>query len=905
MTPFEHAQHYAARGWRVAPIPPGHKYPAGLPEWQREATTDRGSIAAWWAENSAHGVSIVTGAASGIFVVDVDPRHGGDETLADLEYEHGALPDTVEAITGGGGRHLYFAMPDGVVITNDAGKRLGPGLDVRGEGGQVVAPPTIHPDTEVAYEWEAMSSPFDGVAPAPPPSWLVELLTVDAAPPRPRRREGAGRPITGDRPGDRFEATTQWADLLVGDGWSLHSARRSEAGDYELWTRPGKQPREGASASLYYQGSDVLKVFTSSVSQLEPGATYTRFGYFAAMHHDGNHAAAARAISGSERRDEVSKTGNPGSDIDGGDSSPDVRSRPTIVHNGRQLDVVVRDAVNALAIANMPPEYFVRSGQLSRLRSDEDHRPIIEGLRPEHAKVALADAADWYRANKDGAMTATSPPAEIASSVLARGDWPLPPLAGVVELPVLRPDGTFVVEHGYDPATKLYHWHRGEPYAPVPDEPTPGELAAAVALVDETLCDFPWDTTSDRANAWGFLLTPLVRPLVSQVPMALVDAPEPGTGKGLLVKIAAIITMGRAAALMAWPTTEEELEKKATAALMAGSTMLIWDNVEGMIRSGTLAAVLTADAWQGRVLGRSEMVMVPNRATWAATGNNIDVGGDLARRCYRIRLDARQAQPWTRSDFRHPDLEAWVAGHRRELLGALCTIVRSWWVAGRPRADALAAMGGYTDWVRTVGGILAHAGIDGFLANLADFHASADQEARQWEAFLTTWSERYGEQPMTTAELVDHIRDIYAGQYLRDVLPEQLAGAVDQSSFTQKLGKQLRRRTGRHYGTEGIHITEMPRDRRQVAIWCVTTRSVRLFEDDGDAVDNAGVRAHSRAADLTTRGDASERGSAEEITSPEVEKLLSTDTENRKGVRGNTPHTPHTPARGGDEWGEF
>jgi hypothetical protein len=892
VTPLDHACYYAARGWRVAPIPPGHKYPKDLPQWQIEATTDVAVIEAWWAANPAHGVSIVTGDASGIFVVDVDPRHGGDDTLADLEHEHGIPLDTVECLTGGGGRHLYFAMPEGVTITNDAGKRLGPGLDVRGEGGQVVAPPTIHPETELAYEWEALSDPFDGVAPAPAPAWLVELLTVaPIGADRPRRLGTRALPTSSDRPGDRYEAETEWADLLTGDGWTLHSARHGRLGDYELWTRPSKDPRDGASASLYYQGSDVLKVFTSSVPGLNPGATYTRFGYFAATRHGGSHQAAARALrplqavpTTAASESEKSITPQPG--------------RPEIVHNGRQLDATTADAIEALAAANTPPEYFVRAGQLARLRADEEHRPIIEGLRVEAAKLALADSATWWRANKDGELTATSPPAEVAASVLARGDWPLPPLAGVVELPVLRPDGTFATEHGYDAATKLYHWHRGEPYPEIPAAPTADELVAAVNLVDEVLCDFPWDTTADRANAWGLLLTPLVRPLVSQVPMALVDAPEPGTGKGLLVKIAAIVTMGRAAALMAWPTTEEELEKKATAALMAGSTMIIWDNVEGMIKSGTLAAVLTADSWQGRVLGRSEMVMVPNRATWVATGNNIDVGGDLARRCYRIRLDARQAQPWKRSGFRHPDLETWALSHRGDLLGALCTIVRSWWVAGRTRAETIPAMGGYTEWVRIIGGVLEHAGIGGFLANLADFHASADQEARQWEAFLTTWADRHGEQPVTTAELVEKIRDIYMGSYLRDVLPEQLAPHVESTSFTLKLGKALRARSGRHYGAEGIHVTEMPRDRRQVAIWCVTTRPIRLFEE-GDARECASTPADATSGPGATRPNAGVHGV---FPSGEVDSSSNVCSEFSKYTGGNTPHTPHTPA---PDWGEF
>ncbi|MEJ7561130.1 MAG: hypothetical protein WKF45_01235, partial [Ilumatobacteraceae bacterium] len=231
--------------------------------------------------------------------------------------------------------------------------------------------------------------------------------------------------------------------------------------------------------------------------------------------------------------------------------------RPAIVHNGRQHDDVVDDAIDALHTANQPPTLFIRAGQLSRLRSDEEARPLIESLRADHVRLHLARAATWFRVNKDGERTATSPPLDVATNALAAGDWPLPPLAGVVELPVLRPDGAFVTDHGYDATTRLYHWHRGTPYPPVPDAPTAAELATAVALVDETLCDFPWDTSADRANAWGLLLTPLVRPLVGQVPMALIDAPEPGTGKGLLVTVAATLALGRPAGLTAWPTSEE------------------------------------------------------------------------------------------------------------------------------------------------------------------------------------------------------------------------------------------------------------------------------------------------------------------------------------------------------------
>jgi hypothetical protein len=668
-------------------------------------------------------------------------------------------------------------------------------------------------------------------------------------------------------PGDIFASEHSWPELLEGDGWTLHSTRTDHRSglQYELWTRPGKTVDQGASASLYYGGTDVLKVFTSAPPPgLREGQTYTRFGYWAATRFNGDHTAAAREV---RHQIATSTASMLAGDVASGSDRPraaltsaDVPVqpvRPAIVVNGRGLEQITADALDALTAANTPPTVFVRAGTICRLRQDEDGRPLIDELRVDHARLRLAEVATWARINKDGGITQVSPPTDVVTSVLAAGEWQLPALAGVVELPVLRPDGTFALEHGHDEPTRLYHWHRGAPYLAVRDRPGPEDVAAAVALLDELLEGFPFDTTADRANAIGLMLTPLVRAIVDQVPMALVDAPEPGTGKGLLVSVVALVTMGRSAALMAWPASDEELEKKITAALMAGQTMVVWDNIDGIIRSGTLAAVLTSDTWQGRVLGASKTVQVPNRATWVCTGNNIDVGGDLARRCYRIRLDARQAQPWKRTGFRHPDLHGWVLEHRTELLHALCTLVRAWWVAGRKPAASIPAMGGYTSWVRTVGGILDHAGIPGFLGNLAEFHAGADRDAQSWEAFLATWHDRLGEEAVTVGDLVNKMRDLYAGSALKDALPEDLSDAFDSSGFAKRLGIALRKRAGRHYGADGLHIVSLPQDRRRTAIYSVTTRE-------------AGAEARKlaelpREPNVATCENAIDRGSAEVV----------------------------------------
>jgi putative DNA primase/helicase len=95
-------------------------------------------------------IGILTGSETGVFVVDIDPRHHGDVSLNQLQFEHGALPKTLTAATGGGGIHYLFKIPPGVSVKNSAGK-LGPGIDIRGDGGLIVVEPSR---TTGDYKWK-------------------------------------------------------------------------------------------------------------------------------------------------------------------------------------------------------------------------------------------------------------------------------------------------------------------------------------------------------------------------------------------------------------------------------------------------------------------------------------------------------------------------------------------------------------------------------------------------------------------------------------------------------------------------------------------------------------------------------------------------------------------------------
>lgn len=175
ITPLQAALSYAEYHWSVIPMRTREKRPMiKWQEYQSHCATQE-EINHWFQRWPEANVGIVTGSVSGIIVIDIDIKHGGDDSLAIWEKEHGPLPRTMEVITGGGGRHLYFKHHGGVVHN-----RVGivPGIDLRGDGGCAVAPPSIHPSGK-PYTWRAGHEP-DKIAIAELPTWLSDLLRYDA-----------------------------------------------------------------------------------------------------------------------------------------------------------------------------------------------------------------------------------------------------------------------------------------------------------------------------------------------------------------------------------------------------------------------------------------------------------------------------------------------------------------------------------------------------------------------------------------------------------------------------------------------------------------------------------------------------------------------------------------------------
>jgi hypothetical protein len=168
----------AARGWPVFPCKTRGQN-AKRPFTQhgfKDASTDPGTIRNWWSRWPGAAIGVPTGPSIGCFVLDVDLPQGPD-SIKTLEAQHAPLPATAMQRTGSGGFQCFFRWPQGVEIRNSTGK-LGPGLDVRGLGGYVLVPPSLHPSGN-CYEWIT-----NGTRPADAPGWLVDLITKSAPEPK-------------------------------------------------------------------------------------------------------------------------------------------------------------------------------------------------------------------------------------------------------------------------------------------------------------------------------------------------------------------------------------------------------------------------------------------------------------------------------------------------------------------------------------------------------------------------------------------------------------------------------------------------------------------------------------------------------------------------------------------------
>ena len=373
-------------------------------------------------------------------------------------------------------------------------------------------------------------------------------------------------------------------------------------------------------------------------------------------------------------------------------------------------------------------------------------------------------------------------------------------LRGVVDAPTIRRDGTLIHRPGYDEKTWLYADFDPRDWRGLPEHPTRDDARKALGLLYDLVAETPFAEPTHRA-VWVSLVLSLVgRPFIGgNVPLHAFTANAPGIGKGTLVDLASIIATGRLAAKWA-PVSgrkadaETEERKRLMAIALAGIRLVCIDNIKAGDPLGTpaLDGALTTGSdnrlstISDRVLGESAVTEAPWSCVVTATGNNLTVVGDMARRTLLSKLVTSNPSPETLVYKHHPGVVDYCIDNRDKLLVAALTVLIAYRDAlARDEAQPLpriASYGGWSDHIRSPIAWADPDGCDPWESN-AEVKAGAQPEQAEALAFLAAWHAAFRTREVVVRD-IDRLCQEHTEDYSAD-----LAEAVRNLSLARPRGK--------------------------------------------------------------------------------------------------------------------
>ena len=606
-TELEVALEYTRKGLPVFPCNPLDKKPL-TPHGFKDATTDEAQIRAWWGRWPNAMIAAPTGPASGAWVLDpdVDPvkQLDGIAALDQLVARHGPLPQTLRSITPRGGKHLFFAWDPNVDIRNSESK-VGSGIDVRGNGGYVILPPS-RSATGGAYQWDP-NSPRT-FAPAPP--WLVMLAKAKKVSAYNKAAlESECKNVAAALPGTR-NSTLNKAAFNLGQLIGGNALDEQDVRDRLF---------EAAETCRLVADDGAAQAWATIDSGIAAGKKQPR--------------SRPQSQSG---------------------------SRPTIRLADGELLRILGEIEDALLASGAL--VFSRAGRLvepvaENMPASDGRKTTVARLRELSSESFLSPIAEtaafqkWDHRRKK--LVDTDPPLHYVRVLLAtERRWRLPHVSGIISTPTLRPDGSLLADPGYDPETELY-LSPGFQIPPIPEHPTKEQAFAAFRLLIDLLSEFGFkrsvggehEMRLNRSVALSGLLTPLVRGSLPTAPMHLISAHMAGTGKSYLVDTAAVIATGRLCPVITALKRVEETEKRLGAIVLSGIPMVSLDNCTHDLGGEFLCQMAERPVVKVRILGYSETPDCEVHTALYGTGNNITFKDDMVRRGLVCNLETLDERP--------------------------------------------------------------------------------------------------------------------------------------------------------------------------------------------------------------------------------------------------------------------
>lgn len=399
------------------------------------------------------------------------------------------------------------------------------------------------------------------------------------------------------------------------------------------------------------------------------------------------------------------------------------------------LDIQTKLIWDAVKACNSPPSLL--TGHQGLVVVDRDMFGVARQRGADDVLLRnwLVTRIQFLHTIKGGFQVSTHPSETLLANLMV-GAHPVPRLTRLTEVPVFTTDGRLVGKEGFDEASGVYYLPSpGLTNIGIPISPSADAVNDALGVFDDLVHDFPFVDDCDRAHALAFAVLPIVRSVVhGPTPLFRFEAPTPGTGKSMLMRMLADLTC--AVAEMGQPIKEEMWATRITACLMKDPDALLIDNAE-KIESADLKRLLTTDTWEDRILGVSRNFKAPVRAVFAVSLNNPLISRETMRRSLRVRLDAKLERPEQRTGWRHRSITEYARENRAEIVGALLTIAMFGLEHGGD-GDNLPTLGSYESFSRRIGAILKVLNQPGFLGDREDESALSSVETSA-SAFVERW----------------------------------------------------------------------------------------------------------------------------------------------------------------------
>jgi putative DNA primase/helicase len=464
--------------------------------------------------------------------------------------------------------------------------------------------------------------------------------------------------------------------------------------DVGILVRAVGRARRAAKAKAEAEARAQAKAAKAARTKAEAEA---RAAKAAAKALDAEAKAAERAHKATEARARLAaqKTPKPLADDDDDPlrdwTPPPQHAMPEIIVAPGERPAIADAGLAAMAAAGVP---FYQRGKdvvrvcLIKLKLSNGAKVCIPAIsivtRPMLMR-ALGLCATWHAFNKELDLVRIDPPTDLGDHILGMsGHWPFQPLRGVIATQTMRYDGTLLTKPGYDPATGLMLFN--PPSLPaIPERPSKQDALEALALLNDLLTGFEFadDNNVSRSGAISMLMTPVLRGMMPAAPLHFITKPDAGSGGSYMQDLMSAIALGeRCPTISLTLRNDEENEKRLSAAALAGQPIIAIDNFSGTLMGNFLCQLIERPMPQVRLLGKSEMVTIPNNHCTVANGINITIGVDAVRRGVQIDLDANVENPSERTFTRDPVAE--VLANRGPAVAAILTIARAYRLAGMP-----------------------------------------------------------------------------------------------------------------------------------------------------------------------------------------------------------------------------